>query len=77
MELMPVIPQLSLHHSRGLPNPANLPQPTALPPHRGEFPKVVEGSQSIQLLQSQQEGLVRWRVQEIKVHEVMDPCREM
>lgn len=51
---MPVIPQMSLHHSRGLPNPSNLPQPTALPPHRGEFPKVVEGSQSIQLLQSQQ-----------------------
>lgn len=52
------------------------PHPTALPPYRGELPKVVEGSQSIQLLQSQQQGLIRWWVQEIKVHEVVDPCRE-
>jgi hypothetical protein len=41
--------------------------------HRGEFSKVVEGAKGIKLLQSQQQGLVWRRVQEVKVHQVMDP----
>lgn len=62
-------------HHRGVPGAIRLfftlSQPT-LSPHRGEFSKVVEGSKCIKLFQSQQQGLIRWRVQEVEVHEVMD-----
>ena len=39
----------------------------------GEFPHVVEGPQSIELLQSENECLGRRRVHEIKMDEVVDP----
>lgn len=50
--------------------PASL-RPTS--PHRGEFSEVVEGSKRIQLFQSQQQRLIWRRVQEVEVHQVMDP----
>lgn len=50
--------------------------PSPAPTHRGEFSKVVEGTKCIKLFQSQQQGLV-WRgVQEVKVHQVVDPWRK-
>lgn len=38
----------------------------------GELSQVVEGSQGIELLQRQDQGLVRGRVHEVKVDEVID-----
>lgn len=53
-----------------------LSQPVLPLAYRGEFSKVVEGAKGIKLLQSQQQGLVWRRVQEVKVHQVVDPWRK-
>jgi len=39
----------------------------------GELSQVVERSQGVELLQSQNQSLMRGRVHEVKVNEVIDP----
>lgn len=51
--------------------PSHCPSPGAA--HRSELSKVVEGAKCIKLFQSQQQGLIWWRVQKVKVHQVVDP----
>lgn len=42
----------------------------------GELPQVVECSQSVQLLQRQDQSLMRRWVHEVKVNQVIDACKE-
>ena len=42
----------------------------------GELSQVVERSQGVQLLQRQDQSLMRRRVHEVKVNEVIDACKQ-